>query len=54
MRSNIDATSGMEMSLNLPRRSADIDAFMRYQSAQTEENKERWLKELQKKKLKVG
>ncbi|PYU43974.1 MAG: hypothetical protein DMG54_10735 [Acidobacteria bacterium] len=33
---------------NLPRRSADIDAFMRYQSAPTEENKELWLKERQK------
>ena len=33
---------------NLPRRSADIDAFMRYRSAPTEENKELWLKERQK------
>jgi|SRR5580658_9894264 hypothetical protein len=28
---------------SLPRRSADIDAFMRYQSAPTEENKQLWL-----------
>jgi hypothetical protein len=33
---------------NLPRRSADIDAFMRYQGVPTEENKELWLKERQK------
>lgn len=33
---------------NLPRRSADIDAFMQYQRAPTEENKELWLKERQK------
>jgi len=33
---------------NLPRRSADINASMRYQSAPTEENKELWLKERQK------
>jgi hypothetical protein len=33
---------------NLPRRSADLDAFRRYQSAPTEENKELWLKERQK------
>jgi len=33
---------------NLPRRSADIDAFMRYQGTPTEENKELWLKERQK------
>jgi hypothetical protein len=33
---------------NLPRRSADIDAFMRYQSAPTEENKNLWLKEREK------
>jgi len=33
---------------NLPRRSADINAFMRYQSVPTEENKELWLKERQK------
>jgi len=33
---------------NLPRRSADIDAFMRYQSAPTEENKSLWLKEREK------
>jgi hypothetical protein len=32
---------------NLPRRPADIDAFMRYQSAPTEESKELWLKERQ-------
>jgi len=33
---------------NLPRRSADIDAFMRYQSAPTEENEKLWLQERQK------
>ena len=33
---------------NLPRRSADIEAFMRYQSAPTEQNKDLWLKERQK------
>jgi hypothetical protein len=33
---------------NLPRRSADIDAFTRYQSAPTEENKELWSKEREK------
>jgi hypothetical protein len=33
---------------NLPRRSADIDAFTRYQSVPTEENKERWYKEREK------
>jgi hypothetical protein len=33
---------------NLPRRSADIDAFRRYQSAPTEENKSLWLKEREK------
>jgi|SRR6266571_3087977 len=33
---------------NLPHRSADIDAFMRYQSVPTEENKELWLKEREK------
>jgi hypothetical protein len=33
---------------NLPRRSADIDAFMRYQSAPTEENKAPWLKKREK------
>jgi hypothetical protein len=33
---------------NLPRRSADIDAFMRYQGAPTEENKGLWLKEREK------
>lgn len=32
---------------NLPRRSSDIDAFMRYQNSPTEENKELWLKERQ-------
>jgi hypothetical protein len=33
---------------NLPRRSADIDAFARYESAPTEENKELWRKEREK------
>jgi hypothetical protein len=33
---------------NLPRRNADIDAFTRYQSAPTEENKELWRKEREK------
>jgi hypothetical protein len=33
---------------NLPRRSADIDAFMRYQGAPTERNKDLWLKEREK------
>lgn len=33
---------------NLPRRSADIEAYRRYQSAPTEENKELWLQERQK------
>lgn len=32
---------------NLPRRSADIDAFMRYQVAPTEENRRLWLKQHQ-------
>lgn len=32
---------------NLPRRSADVNAFMRYQNAPTEENKALWLKERQ-------
>jgi hypothetical protein len=32
---------------NLPRRSADIEAFRLYQSAPTEQNKELWLKERQ-------
>jgi hypothetical protein len=39
---------------NLPRRSADIDAFRRYQSAPTEENKELWLQERQKTQSEVG
>jgi hypothetical protein len=33
---------------NLPRRSADVDAFTRYRNAPTEENKAIWLKERQK------
>jgi len=33
---------------NLPRRSADIDAFMRYQGAPTEENRDLWRKEREK------
>lgn len=33
---------------NLPRRSADIEAYRRYQSTPTEENKELWLQERQK------
>lgn len=33
---------------SLPRRSADIDAFMRYQNSPTEGNKALWLKERQK------
>jgi hypothetical protein len=32
---------------NLPRRSADIEAFTRYQNAPTDQNKELWLKERQ-------
>jgi hypothetical protein len=32
---------------NLPRRSADLAAFSRYQSAPTPENRELWLKEHQ-------
>lgn len=33
---------------NLPRRHADIDAFTRYQSTPTEDNKELWRKEREK------
>jgi hypothetical protein len=33
---------------NLPRRSADIDAFVRYQNAPTEVNERLWLQERQK------
>jgi len=33
---------------NLPRRSADIETFRRYQSAPTEANKQFWLQERQK------
>jgi hypothetical protein len=33
---------------NLPRRSADIDAFTRYRNAPTEENKALWSKEREK------
>jgi hypothetical protein len=33
---------------NIPHRSADVEAFMRYQSAPTTENKELWLKERQR------
>jgi hypothetical protein len=38
---------------NLPRRSADLAAYMRYQSAPTSENKELWLKERQITQLEV-
>lgn len=33
---------------NLPRRSADIEAFTRYRNAPTEENRELWSKEREK------
>jgi hypothetical protein len=33
---------------NLPRRSADLNAFARYQKAPTKENEDLWLKERQK------
>jgi len=33
---------------NLPRRSADVEAFARYQSAPTKENEQLWLQERQK------